>query len=417
MATFLLLLLAITVKDGGTPLRSGCSADSNVVASLPAGANLKLRYAMSGESTPCYKVSAEVDGRSVDGYLPASAIEGLETFDKARKSAAWTEVTANAPASLASGAAAPGAAPNNAKSADAGIRVQGGRMVFEADRLIDDGRPDEALRLLEPEIRAHPDAGLLLMAGVAAWKNQDNRQALEYWRKSLDLAPNADLEKLYARVDREMKNDKSKETLYGMRVVLRYDDVTVPADTARRMVAAVDEIYARVSAELGCTTKERIPTIVQSREAYLKTTGAAEWSGGLFDGRIHMPASAGQQLDARMQKALAHETVHACLAMLGPWPAWLHEGMAQRLSGETQRPEIHAQLKQLAKNGKLPKLTQLNQGWAGLDAGNAAVAYALALEAVAALYENYHSDGVRNLMRNPETLPAITADLEKRLAE
>jgi len=28
-----------------------------------------------------------------------------------------------------------------------------------------------------------------------------------------------------------------------------------------------------------------------------------------------------------------------------------------------------------------------------------------------------HSDGVRNLMRNPERLPAITADLEKRLGE
>jgi len=407
-ATFLLLLLALTVKDARTPLRSGCSADSTVVASLPAGANLTLRYAMSGESTPCYKVSAEFEGRSVDGYLAGSAIDGLETFDKARKSAAWTEVNTSSPTTSGT---------NSPKSADAGIRVQGGRTVFEAERLIDDGRPEEALRMLEPEIRAHPDAGLLTMAGVAAWKNQDNRQALEYWRKSLDLAPNADLEKLYARVDREVKNDRSKETLYGMRVVLRYDDVTVPVDTARRMVASVDDTYARVSAELGCTTKERIPTIVQSREAYLKTTGAAEWSGGLFDGRIHMPASAGQQLDAQMQKALAHETVHACLAMLGPWPAWLHEGMAQRLSGETPRPETHAKLKQLAQDGKLPKLSQLNQGWAGLDAGNAAVAYALALEAVAALYENYHSDGVRNLMRNPELLPTITADLEKRLAE
>lgn len=411
-ATFLVLLLALTVKDGGTPLRSGCSADASVVASLPAGANLKLRYAMSGESTPCYKVSAEFQGRSVDGYLPASAIDGLETFDKARKSAAWTEVNATAP-----GASAPAASTAGEGKAGEGIRIQGGRMVFEADRLINDGRPEEALRLLEPEIRAHPDAGLLAMAGLAAWKNQDNRQALEYWRRSLDLSPNADLEKLYTHLDREMKNDRSKETLYGMRVVLRYDDVTVPVETARRMVAAVDETYARVSAELGCTTKERIPTIVQSREAYLKTTGAAEWSGGLFDGRIHMPASAGQQLDAQMQKALAHETVHACLAMLGPWPAWLHEGMAQKLSGETQRPEIHTKLRQLAKDGKLPTLAQLNQGFAGLDASNATVAYALALEAVTALYENYHSDGVRSLMRNPERLPAITADLEKRLAE
>ncbi len=412
-ATFLLLLLALTVREDGTQLRSGCSAYASVVATLPAGANLKIRFAMSGEAVPCYKVSAEIDGRSVDGYLPATAMDGLEAFDKSRKGAAWVDVSAAPPASPSSGAAAKGAP----EPADAGIRVQGSRIILDAQRLIEDGRPEEALRLLDRELRANPDAGLLAMAGLAAWKNQDNRLALEYWRRSLKLTPNAQLENLYARVDRETKNDVSKETLYGMRVVLRYDDVTVPVDTARRMVELVDQTYARVSAELGCTTKERIPTIVQSREAYLKTTGAAEWSGGLFDGRIHMPAAAGQQMDATTQRALAHETVHACLAMLGSWPSWLHEGMAQKLSGDSLSPQVRAQLKQLAKDGKLPSLSQLTQGWMGLDAKNAAVAYSLALDAVELLYDNYHSDGVRNLMRNPERLPAIAADLDKRLAE
>jgi hypothetical protein len=405
---YLLLFLALSVKDEGTALRSGCSPDSRVVATLPVGANLKIRFAMSGEAVPCYKVSVESGGQSFDGYLSASSIDGLETFDNSRKSANWIEIPTTPSPSTESAKTAP---------PTPGLRIQGSPMVLEAERLIKDGRPEDALRLLEPELRAKPDANLFLMAGVAAWKNQDNRLALEYWRKSMELTRNADLEKLYASVDREVKNDSSREKLYGIRVVLRYDDVVVPAETARRMVVLVDDTYARVSAELGCTTKERIPTIVQSREAYFKTTGAAEWSGGLFDGRIHMPADAGQQLDARIQKALTHETVHACLAMLGQWPSWLHEGMAQKLSGAELRPEIRAKLKQLAQSGQIPKLSMLTNGWMGLDTRNATVAYALALDAVELLYENYHSDGVRNLMRNPERLPAITADLEKRLAE
>ncbi len=414
-AWFLLSLLALTVKNERTPLRSGCSPDAPVVATLQAGAILKLRFAMSGEATPCYKVSAEIDGKTLDGYLPASALDGLEVFDNSRKGAAWIDVTASPATPEATGG---GAATGSAGPADAGIRIQGSRILYDAQRLIEEGRPGDALRMLEPEVRAHPnDAGVLAMAGLAAWKNQDNKQALGYWRKSLDLVPDAQLERLYASVDREVKNDVSKETLYGMRVVLRYDDVTVPVDTARQMVQLVDQTYARISFELGCTTKDRIPTIVQSREAYFKTTGAAEWSGGLFDGRIHMPAAAGQQFDANMQKALTHETVHACLAMIGPWPSWLHEGMAQKLSGDGLSPQVRAQLKQLASDGNLPKLSMLSQGWMGLDAHNAAVAYAMALEAVELLYDNYHSDGVRNLMRNPERLPAITADLEKRMAE
>lgn len=414
-ATFLLLLLALTVKDDGTPLRSGCSSDAPVVATLPAGATLKLRFAIAGEATPCYSVSTEVDGKTVSGYLPGAAMDGLETFEKSRKTANSVEISTSPDSS----SSAPAAPPSGAGSSTGDrIHIEGGRAVFYAQRLIEEGRPEEALHMLEPELQAHPkEAGLFAMAGIAAWKNQDNKQALIYWRQSLDLSPNAALENLYARVDREVKNDVSKQTIYGMRVVLRYDDVTVPAETARRMVDLVDQTYARVSSELGCTTQERIPTIVQSREAYLKTTGAAEWSGGLFDGRIHMPAAVGQQFDANTQRALAHETVHACLAMLGMWPSWLHEGMAQKLSGDVLRPEVQAQLKQLAKDGKLPKLSMLTQGWAGLDAHNAAVAYALALEAVDVLYENYHEYGVRNLMKNPERLADITADLERKLAE
>ena len=63
----------------------------------------------------------------------------------------------------------------------------------------------------------------------------------------------------------------------------------------------------------------------------------------------------------------------------------------------------------------MPKLEALRRGWSGLDTQSARVAYSLALEAVDALYENFGTDGVRNLMRSPERLPAISAELDKRL--
>lgn len=414
---YLLWFLALSVKNDGTALRSGCATDSDVVAQLPAGASLTIRFAMSGESVPCYKIAAEVAGKTVTGYLTADSIDGLDSFHNGLKGANWA---GGAPASAptASGTAAAGAANLSNPTLPTPTPTQGMREVLNAQHLIETGHPDEALRLLEPALRAHPkDAGLLLTAGVAAWKNLDNRAALEYWRRSLELAPNPEIQAIYERVDREVKNDNSKETLYGVRVVLRYDDVVVPAETARRMVALVDETYSRVSAELGCTTQERIPTIVQSREAYLKATGAAEWSGGLFDGRIHMPAGPNQQLDAETQKALTHETVHACLAMLGQWPSWLQEGMAQKLSGEVLNPVVAAKLKEFGKAGQLPALGALSGAWGGLDSRNAAVAYAYALEAVDTLYESAQADGVRNLLRNPERLTAVTADLDRRLAE
>ena len=405
-------LVPVSVKEDNTALRSGCADDAPIVEQLAAGAPLKLRFALSGERVPCYKVAVEVGGRQIDGYLPATAIAGLDSFDKGRKEAAW--VTVNEALNAARNAASLDAlkAPAGARSPlPASARV----ILAQADQLIEANQPGRALALLEPEIQKRRDPALLSMAGVAAWRADEGKRALEYWRSSLDLAPNPDLEKLYQRVQKEQTHDQSGEKLYGVRVVLRYDRDTVPVETARGMVGAVDSAFARVSQQLGCYAEEKIVTIIQSREAYKKATDAAEWSGGQYDGRIRVPVMSGQQMDARQEQVLAHETTHACMAMLGEWPSWLQEGMAQKLSGETLPPEARARLAELAKAGKLPKLEALRRGWSGLDTQSARLAYALALEAVDALYENFGTDGVRNLMRSPERLPAISAELDKRL--
>ena len=96
MPVFLLLLLLAAARERRRErrtarLRSGCSSDASALASLPAGAPVTIRYSISGESQPCYKVSVEVDGKTLEGYLPASAIGGLEDFDQARRQAVWLD--------------------------------------------------------------------------------------------------------------------------------------------------------------------------------------------------------------------------------------------------------------------------------------------------------------------------------------
>src|SRR3982751_2314560 len=85
MHLLLTLMLAASIKEGGAPLRSSCDSDSAAVAELPAGTEITIRYSLSGQRVPCYKVVAKFDGKTADGYLPASAISGLEVFESARK--------------------------------------------------------------------------------------------------------------------------------------------------------------------------------------------------------------------------------------------------------------------------------------------------------------------------------------------
>jgi hypothetical protein len=407
------LLNAAVIKSDDTHLRAGCAEDSDVRATVPAGAPVTIRSMMSGESVPCYKVAVTVDGKTVEGYVNAESIGGLEEFDRGRRDAElldWNQVMG---AFHLPGAGSPaGGGPPGA------LTVRSSNLAAKAAALIEASQPLKALSMLEPELKKQRDPDLLALAGAAAWRADDTGRALEYWRGSLELHPNPELQALYARLQRETQNDRSTDKLLGMRVQLRYEASMIPAETARQMLGALDQEYGRITLELGCPAEERVIAIAQSREAYRAATQTAEWSGGLFDGRIRVPVAAGAQaVDPELRRTLAHEMVHACLSMLGQWPSWLQEGVAQKLSGDRLSPAVRKKITELTSTGRLPGLNDLGRDWSHLDAEQAQGAYAMSLAAVELFYENYGGLGLRNLLRSPEKLPDITADLDRRLKQ
>ncbi|HEY2842128.1 MAG TPA: hypothetical protein VGJ09_00700 [Bryobacteraceae bacterium] len=415
-----LFLLALTVKEDHALLKSACGSGDDAVVTLRAGAPVAIRFGLSADGGPCYKVSAQVNGKTVEGYLPASAIDGLEEYDSKRRSAAWVETEQVMHSADRLTAAAGGSGGRGAGATDSGAlglttTPANQAAISEAARLIEASQPEKALERLEPELKKKPDAGLLAIAGVAAWRADDSRGALEYWRRSLELSPNPSIERLSQRVERETANDKSSQKVYGLRVVLRYDNAAIDTGGARQMLAFLDDEFLRISTQLGCSAPEKIVAIVQSREAYRKATDAAEWNGGQFDGRIRVPVVENQGVDGAMQRMLAHEITHACLSMMGRWPAWLQEGMAQRFSGDALSPAGRKAISDLSRQGKIPRLANLRQDWSRMDSEHATAAYALSLAAVDLLYETYNENGVWNVLHNPDRLETITADLDKRL--
>ena len=162
--------------------------------------------------------------------------------------------------------------------------------------------------------------------------------------------------------------------------------------------------------------EERLVAILLSREAYLKTTGAAEWSGGSFDGRIKVAVHE-KPIGENTRRILAHEMVHACLASTGEWPAWLHEGLAQKYSGEVRAEAWRQRVHQMAREGTLPRLDRMSQTWSRMSSDHAAIAYTMALEAVNLIFMTYGEQGINNLARNPGWLPQLSAELDRRLRE
>ena len=401
----LFFIAALSAKQDQTALRSGCDATAQVIASLPGGTPVEIRFRLS-DGSDCFKVAALLDGKLVMGYVPASGLAGLDQFEKGRTSAASADTIRDL---------------RPMEAASQKLIVRSGDLSLErASQLLAANQPAQALELLEPAVKRHRnDPNVLLLTGLAAYRSDQLRAALDYWKQSLDLAPNDTLSRVYERVRREAEADHSGEKLLGMHIALRYEGEALPSDTARAILSTLDEDYSHIADQLGCSSDERIVAIVQSRDAYLRGTGAAEWSGGEYDGRIHIAWTEGKQVGPQMRRALAHELVHACLTSIpsggAPWPAWLQEGLAQKLSGDQLSSASRDQLRQLAAAHQIPRLEDLHQDWSQLSVDNARLAYNLALAAADALYDNYSSSGIRNVVNNPQNLPQITADLDRKL--
>jgi hypothetical protein len=397
------ILFAITVARDAA-MRPSCDASETAVATVPAGTAVEIRFSVSDGSN-CYKIAANVEGKTIVGYVNGSALSDTNAFDKQRQGGVSLD------SSRQEGSFP---APVETKAAISGIRVDPRQSAIV--ELLNSHEPGRALERAEVLLKIKPrDPNLLALASVAAYQNDDIRRALEYCKDELSLGGDNGLTGFCGKVDRESKADRSGEKLYGLRVALRYEGEALPADVARNMIAVLDEELIRVSEQLGCQTKERIAAIVQSRESYLRTTNAAEWSGGLYDGRIHVSLSEGEKLGPATHRALAHEIVHACLANIGSFPAWLHEGLAQKLSGDALSSGARQQLRSVIGSGAVPKLENISQNWSSMSAENARIAYNLALAAADALFENYASYGIRNLLHNPQMLQQITSGLDKAL--
>jgi len=399
------LFAALSVKQDQAALRTSCDSASDVIANLPAGTPVEIRFRLA-DGSDCFKIAASVDGKPAVGYVSSSVLSDLERFERERTRAGSAQaITALNPVAVQSKRA---------------MARTGDKDLDRASQLLEANQPAQALELLESATKRHRnDPNVFVLAGLAAYRSDQLRAALDYWKQSLDLVPDQALARVYEHVRKEAEADQGGEKIYGMHIALRYEGQALPTEAARAVLALLEEDFSRISGQLGCSSEERIIAIVQTRDSYLRSTGAAEWSGGLYDGRIHIAWTEGNEVGPQARRALAHEMVHACLFSIpsgsGPWPAWMHEGLAQKLSGDTLPAATREQLRRLAQAHRVPRLEELRHGWSGLSIENARLAYNMALAAADALYDNYANYGIRNILNNPDTLARITADLDKKL--
>jgi peroxiredoxin len=92
----LLLLAFLEAASAGEPLRSGCSPDSNQIATLAPSDQVKVLSALAGEEKPCYKITISRPGQNLTGYVLNDDLPAIQAFQRERARASQAAAEAQA---------------------------------------------------------------------------------------------------------------------------------------------------------------------------------------------------------------------------------------------------------------------------------------------------------------------------------
>jgi hypothetical protein len=120
-------------------------------------------------------------------------------------------------------------------------------------------------------------------------------------------------------------------------ILLVYDGTRLEPGVERVLLAALERAYADLVQDLGSGPAEKVTVVVYAERDWRLATQAPDWSGGLFDGRVRVPAQGLTGVTPALLSVLRHEMTHAFVHARtnGRAPTWLHEGLAQVEEGKT----------------------------------------------------------------------------------
>jgi tetratricopeptide (TPR) repeat protein len=173
-----------------------------------------------------------------------------------------------------------------------------------------------------------------------------------------------------------------------------------PADEmlARRVVEHLEAAYWRIGSALTAYPPNPVTVILYTTQQFQDITRVPSWAGAAYDGRIRVPIRGALDQSERLERVLAHEYVHAVVAMLGGRnvPTWVNEGLAVVFeSGGIDDAD-----KVLARTTTRPPLKALEAGFTGLSDAQARLAYAFSARAVRRMLDLRGAPAVVTLLQD-----------------
>jgi len=277
-----------------------------------------------------------------------------------------------------------------------------------------------ALDPLEHARRVTPDssptaADIAKLEGWAYSGANKLDKAVEEWKRSEKLRPDAEVEQALEKAQRDKSEEESYREGETAHFELKYYGGAAP-DLARAILHALEEDFRDLESQLDYTPPESIGVILYTEQSFADITRAPGWVGALNDGRLRIPVQGLTGVTPDLAHVLKHELTHSFVGQKshGRAPTWLQEGVAQYMEGR-RSASVAAALVDASAQGGLPGLGSLEGSWMGLPENSAALAYAWSLAVVESIVQQGGTSDISRLLDRVATSSSTEAACREAL--
>jgi tetratricopeptide (TPR) repeat protein len=273
-------------------------------------------------------------------------------------------------------------------------------LVYYAALLVRTGNAAQALPYAQRAVQAAPSSpDAYTMLGYAQFALDHTREAITSWKRSLELRPDAKVEQLLAKAQREQRVESDFAQGESSHFVLHYEGKQTSEAFRGQILAALEADYDDLVRDLGTPPRDKILVTLYTEQAFFDVTHAPSWTGAINDGKLRVPISGLSSMTPELAHVLKHELAHSFIAHLsaGRCPPWLHEGIAQFLEPRSLGGEGR-QLSLLFKaQGNIP-LNTLEGSFLHLSSSQVHIAYAESLAAVSYISDSYGLSDIQRIL-------------------
>lgn len=269
-----------------------------------------------------------------------------------------------------------------------------------ASALIQMGRGEEAVSLAERSTRITPDSGDgWMVLGFAYYAADRDEDAIEAWKKSEEIRPDATVKKYLAKARKDAQTQANFQQRDSGHFTLRYEGHRVPDALSNSILQTLEAHYDTLAEQFNVSPRT-IPVILYTEQEFVDVTQSPSWTGAVNDGKIRMPISGITMMTPELSRILRHELSHTFINQVshGKCPQWLHEGIAQVLEGRTTAPFGKTLSRLYADDHEVP-MYMLEGSFMTLGKDEAAVAYVQSLAVTEFIRDTYGMDDLRSILQ------------------